>query len=57
MLMKDNTWLRSDDSICGTYSEIEDKMYMNFKFPEEDRRNEGIYKGFRVFHKVEAESL
>ena len=52
--MDDKTWLRSGDSIRGTWSEIENKIYMNFDFPEEDRWNSGIYQGFRVFQKVEA---
>ena len=31
-----NSWYRSDDSITGTWIQFQDKIYLNFDFPEED---------------------
>ena len=57
ILMDDElkTWHRSDDAIHGTWSEMGGKFYLNFDHPEEDRWNSGIYKGFRIFKKIDAE--
>ena len=47
-----NTWYRSDDTITGTWTEFEDKIYLNFDYPEEDAWNSGVYNGIRIFKKV-----
>ena len=53
---EDKSWTRSDNSgITGTWSDIDGKIYMNFDDPTEDRWNSGVYKGFRIFQRKEAE--
>ena len=47
-----NSWYRSDDTITGTWIQFQDKIYLNFDFPEEDLWNSGVYKGIRIFKKV-----
>ena len=32
----EQTWCRSDDSITGTWLQFEDKIYLNYDYPEED---------------------
>ena len=56
MLMKgeEQTWYRSDDTITGTWVEFEDKIYLNFDYPEEDDWNAGVYTGIRIFQNVDA---
>ena len=50
----EQTWYRSDDTITGNWVEFEDKIYLNFDYPEEDTWNSGVYKGIRIFKKVKA---
>ena len=54
MTGEEQTWHRSDDSIHGTWKEEENKIYLNFDYPEEDNWNSGVYCGFRIFKKIEA---
>ena len=44
-----NSWYRSDDTITGTWIQFQDKIYLNFDFPEEDLWNSGVYNGIRIF--------
>ena len=52
----EKSWNMANYAIKGTWTEINDKIYLNFKNPDEDKWNSGLCKGLKVLRKVDGET-